>query len=179
MYTKKHFAVYFSIYKMWDSVRCKEMSGSMRSCVCKGPNCSPASTGLTFHVFSNNRWARNCLNLTLKCLVCIHELKVYLYRMFKIGLGRSWVGSALQQRPGSILGRTLSGGTLYWATTRETREGCTLPMLLLTLETEANGDPRSRYERGPSMVSSLRTLCWYKIFLSCLGCSSRPSRIYI
>jgi hypothetical protein len=31
------------------------------------------------------------------------------------------------------------------------------------------------YERGPFFVGSLGSLCRYKIFLSCLGCSSRPS----
>jgi hypothetical protein len=35
---------------------------------------------------------------------------------------------------------------------------------LLTFETEANGDSRSTYERGPSLVGSLGSMCRYKIF---------------
>jgi hypothetical protein len=57
---------------------------------------------------------------------------------------------------------------------RETREGWPL----LTVETEVNGDSKSTNERGPSLAGSLGLLCWYKIFLFCLGCSSRPSTKY-
>ncbi len=57
---------------------------------------------------------------------------------------------------------------------RDTREGWPL----LTVETEANGDSTSTYERGPFLVGSLGWLCQYKRFLSCLGCSSRPSTKY-
>ena len=49
---------------------------------------------------------------------------------------------------------------------------------MLTVETEANGDSRSTNERSPSLVGSLGSSCQYKIFLSCLGCSSRPSVKY-
>jgi hypothetical protein len=47
----------------------------------------------------------------------------------------------------------------------------------LTVETEVNGDSKRTNARGPFLVSSLGLLCKYKytIFLSCLGCSSRPS----
>ncbi len=34
----------------------------------------------------------------------------------------------------------------------------------------------STYKRGPSLMGSLASLCRYKIFLSCLGCCSRPSK---
>jgi hypothetical protein len=57
--------------------------------------------------------------------------------------------------------------------TRETRQG----RPLFTVETEANGDSRSTYERNPSLVGSLGSLCRYKRFLSCLGFSSRPSTV--
>jgi hypothetical protein len=53
--------------------------------------------------------------------------------------------------------------------TRETRLGWPL----LTVKTEANGDSWSTYERGPSLVGSLGSK-----FLSCLGCSRRPSKKY-
>ncbi len=49
---------------------------------------------------------------------------------------------------------------------------------MFTVEIEANGDPRSTYESSPSLVGSLSSLCWYKRFLSCLCCSSRPSTIF-
>jgi hypothetical protein len=48
---------------------------------------------------------------------------------------------------------------------------------LLTVETEANGDSRSTYERGKGVLHWLGSLCRYNTFLSCLGCS-RPSTIY-
>ncbi len=58
---------------------------------------------------------------------------------------------------------------------RETREG----WLLLTVETEVNGDSKSTKEkRGPSLVGSYGLSCWYKRFLFRLGCSSRPSTKY-
>ncbi len=50
--------------------------------------------------------------------------------------------------------------------------------LLLTADSEANGDSRSTYERGPSLVGLLGSMCRYKRFMSCLGCSSRPSTKY-
>jgi hypothetical protein len=50
---------------------------------------------------------------------------------------------------------------------------------LLTVETEATGDSRSTYERGPSLIGSLGSSCLYKRFLSCLGCYSRSSTKYI
>jgi hypothetical protein len=43
---------------------------------------------------------------------------------------------------------------------------------LLTVETEANGDSRSTFEGGPSLVGSLSSST--REFLSCLGCPSRP-----
>jgi hypothetical protein len=55
---------------------------------------------------------------------------------------------------------------------REAREGWPP---LLTVETEANGDSRSTFEGGPSLVASLSSSLQYKRFLSCLGCPSRPS----
>jgi hypothetical protein len=60
------------------------------------------------------------------------------------------------------------------AENRETREGWPL----LPVETEANGDTKSTNERGPSLVGLLGSSCRYKIYLSCLGCSSRPSKKY-
>ncbi len=51
-------------------------------------------------------------------------------------------------------------------------------VFVLTFETEANGDSRSTNERSPSLVGSLGSSCQYKRFLSCLGCSSRPSVKY-
>ncbi len=39
---------------------------------------------------------------------------------------------------------------------------------LLIVENEANGDSRSTYERGPSLVDSLGSSCQYKRFLSWL-----------
>ncbi len=49
---------------------------------------------------------------------------------------------------------------------------------LLTVETEANGDSRSSYERGPSLVASLGFSCRYNRFLFCHVYSSRPSTTY-
>jgi hypothetical protein len=51
--------------------------------------------------------------------------------------------------------------------------------LCCPVETEANGDSRSTYERGPSLVGSLGSSCQCKRFLSCLGCSSQPSTKYL
>ncbi len=67
-----------------------------------------------------------------------------------------------------------SSRRVYGGGSRETREGWPL----LTVETEANGDSTSTYERGPFLVGSLGWLCQYKWFLSCLGFSSRPSTKY-
>ncbi len=53
-------------------------------------------------------------------------------------------------------------------TNQRDKRGCPLP----TVETEANGDSWSTYEMGPFLVGS------YKIFLSCLGCSSQPRTIF-
>ncbi len=47
--------------------------------------------------------------------------------------------------------------------------------LLLTVETEMNGNSKSTTEGGPSLVDSWGSSCRYKRFLCCLGCSSRPS----
>jgi hypothetical protein len=58
--------------------------------------------------------------------------------------------------------------------TRNTRDGWPL----LTVETEANGDSGSTYERGPSLVGSMGSSCQCRRFLSCLGCSSRPRTKY-
>jgi hypothetical protein len=58
--------------------------------------------------------------------------------------------------------------------TIETREG----RPLLTAETEVNGDSKSTNEMGPFLVGSLGLSCWYKRFLFCLGCSSRPNIKY-
>ncbi len=49
---------------------------------------------------------------------------------------------------------------------------------LLTVETEVNWDYKSTNERGPFLVGSLVLSCWYKRFLFCPGCSSRPSTKY-
>jgi hypothetical protein len=59
----------------------------------------------------------------------------------------------------------------------ETQEGWPL----LALETEANGDSWEylhMYERGPSLVVLLVSLCSYIRFLSCLVCPSQPSTKY-
>jgi hypothetical protein len=53
--------------------------------------------------------------------------------------------------------------------TKETRDGWAMP----TVKTEANGDSRSTYERGPYLVGSLGSLCRNKRCLYFLGCSSR------
>jgi hypothetical protein len=59
---------------------------------------------------------------------------------------------------------------------RETREGWPL----LTVETEANGDSKSTNEKGPSLVGSLGSrVPVQEIFISCIGCSSRPSTKYV
>jgi hypothetical protein len=50
-------------------------------------------------------------------------------------------------------------------TPRETRDG--RPQL--TLETEANGDSLSTFERGPSLAGSLGLLCQYKSFCPTLA----------
>jgi hypothetical protein len=47
--------------------------------------------------------------------------------------------------------------------------------LLLNVENEASGDSWSTNERGPSLIGSLGSSCWYNRFLSCFGCSSQPS----
>ncbi len=46
---------------------------------------------------------------------------------------------------------------------------------MVNVETGANGDSRSTYERGPSLVGSFGLSWWFQRFLSCLGCSRRPS----
>ncbi len=46
---------------------------------------------------------------------------------------------------------------------------------MVNVETGANGDSRSTYERGPSLVGSLGLSWWFKRFLSCLGWYCRPS----
>jgi hypothetical protein len=48
----------------------------------------------------------------------------------------------------------------------------------MTVETEANWDSKSTNEGGLSLVGSLDLSCQYKRFVSCLGCSSRPSTKY-
>ncbi len=45
---------------------------------------------------------------------------------------------------------------------------------LLTVETEPNGDSKSTYQGGPSLVGSLGSSRRYKRFLSCTGCYIRP-----
>jgi hypothetical protein len=50
---------------------------------------------------------------------------------------------------------------------------------LLTVETEVNGESKSTNERGPSLVGSLGSPCWYMRLLSCLGCSGHPSTKYL
>jgi hypothetical protein len=48
-----------------------------------------------------------------------------------------------------------------------------------SVETETNGDSRSAYERGPSLVGSLVGLAVpVQEILSCLDCSSRPRTKY-
>jgi hypothetical protein len=54
---------------------------------------------------------------------------------------------------------------------RETREQW-------LLQTQANGDSKSTKKRGLFLAVLLGLSCQYKRFLSCLGCSSRPSRKY-
>jgi hypothetical protein len=54
---------------------------------------------------------------------------------------------------------------------RESREG----WLLLSAETEVNGDSKSTNERGPFLVVYLGLSVRYKRFLFRLGCSSQPS----
>jgi hypothetical protein len=49
---------------------------------------------------------------------------------------------------------------------------------LLTVEAEVNGDSKSTNERGLSLVGSIGLSCWYKRFLFCLGCPSRPGTKY-
>jgi hypothetical protein len=61
-----------------------------------------------------------------------------------------------------------------YVSTKKTREGWPLP----TFETETNGDSRSTHGRGPFLVGSLGSSCWYKRFLSCFGCSCQPSTKY-
>jgi hypothetical protein len=56
--------------------------------------------------------------------------------------------------------------------TRETREG----RPLLTVETEANGDSRSTYERDPSLFGSLGSLCRYKRFCPALAFLDGPEQ---
>jgi hypothetical protein len=49
----------------------------------------------------------------------------------------------------------------------------------MTIETEANGDSKSTNKRSSSMVRSFVDLFMpHKRFLSCFGCSSRPSTKY-
>jgi hypothetical protein len=50
---------------------------------------------------------------------------------------------------------------------------------LLTMETEANGDSWSTYERGPFLVVLLGLSCWYKRFLFCLGHFGQLSTKYL
>ncbi len=57
-----------------------------------------------------------------------------------------------------------------WVTARETREG----WLLLSVETEANGDSSSTYERGPSLAVSLGLSCRYKRFCPALSALVGP-----
>jgi hypothetical protein len=40
---------------------------------------------------------------------------------------------------------------------------------MLTVNTEVNGDSMSTNERGPSLVGSLGSSCWYKRFLPALA----------
>jgi hypothetical protein len=58
---------------------------------------------------------------------------------------------------------------------RDYRERWSMP----TVETELNWDLKKTNETGPSFVGLLGLSCQYKRFLSCLGCSSRPSTKYI
>ncbi len=52
-------------------------------------------------------------------------------------------------------------------------------LVLLTVETEVNGDSKRTNERGPSFVGSLGLSCRYKRFCpAVLGCSSPPSTKY-
>ncbi len=50
---------------------------------------------------------------------------------------------------------------------------------LLTVETEVNGDSKSKNEGCPCLVGSSGLSCRCKRFLISLGCSSRPSTKYI
>jgi hypothetical protein len=63
---------------------------------------------------------------------------------------------------------------IFFFLTRETREGWTL----LSVETEPNRDSRSTYERSPSVVGLLVSLCQYNRFLSCPGCSIGPEQFF-
>ncbi len=55
---------------------------------------------------------------------------------------------------------------------RKTKEGLTL----LTVETEANGVLRVQMKRVLSWLVHWTLSCRYKRFLSCLGCTNRPSK---
>ncbi len=46
---------------------------------------------------------------------------------------------------------------------------------MLTVETEVNGDLKSTYKRGPSLVGSLGSSSRYKRLLYYFGYSSRPN----
>ncbi len=52
------------------------------------------------------------------------------------------------------------------------------PRALGKVNQSEDGDSKSTNERGPSLVGSSGSSCRYKRFLSCLGCSSRPSTKY-
>jgi hypothetical protein len=47
--------------------------------------------------------------------------------------------------------------------------------LMTTVKNEATGDSRNTYDSCHSLVGSLGSLCWSKIFLFSFGCSSQPS----
>ncbi len=57
---------------------------------------------------------------------------------------------------------------------RETKERWPL----LTVETEVMGTQRVQMNGDLHWLVRWGSLCWYKILLSCLGCSSRPSTKY-
>jgi hypothetical protein len=57
--------------------------------------------------------------------------------------------------------------------TRETIEGWPL----LTVETDLDGDSKSKNERGPSLVGSLGLSCWHKRFLFCWAGSRAGSPV--
>jgi hypothetical protein len=79
----------------------------------------------------------------------------------------------IKSQPSFLTSYPPSSGKVFHQETRERRT-----LLTVTVETEANGDSKSTYARGPSFVGSLGSSCRYKKFLSCLVRSSPPCTKY-